>query len=123
MSNDRGEASVTRGCAGSGAPVAAAATAPRADEPASTANLQLGPSDEVVWRCEHCGEEIEEPVVERPLSKQQLAHFFGYSTKWVENMVNEGMPFLPVGGRKLFVRSRCLKWLWLRNHYRRCQRQ
>jgi hypothetical protein len=51
------------------------------------------------------------PGVEPWLSKKQLAGHLGYSTRWVELRVNEGMPCERWGGRLRFHVSEVEPWL------------
>jgi excisionase family DNA binding protein len=45
------------------------------------------------------------------LSKQQLAGHLGFSVRWVELRVQEGMPHRRMGGRVRFQRSTVEDWL------------
>jgi predicted DNA-binding transcriptional regulator AlpA len=45
------------------------------------------------------------------LSKKQLAAHYGFSTRWVELRVNEGMPSALIGGRRRFKLSEIDHWL------------
>jgi excisionase family DNA binding protein len=45
------------------------------------------------------------------LSKQQLAAHLGYSTRWVELRVREGLPSRKMGGRRRFRLSAVEDWL------------
>lgn len=49
------------------------------------------------------------------LSKQQLGGILGYSTRWVELRMNEGMPFHRLGARARFRLSEVEGWLEGRN--------
>ena len=51
------------------------------------------------------------PGVEPWLSKKQLAGHFGYSTRWIELRVAEGMPCWRVGNRLRFRVSEVEPWL------------
>lgn len=51
------------------------------------------------------------PGSEPWLSKRQLAAYFGFSTRWVELRVREGMPSEVIGGRRRFRVSECEEWL------------
>lgn len=48
---------------------------------------------------------------EPELSKRQLAQWFGFSTRWVELRVSEGMPSRLRGNRRRFALSECEAWL------------
>ena len=48
---------------------------------------------------------------EPELSKRQLAQWFGFSTRWVELRVREGMPSRMQGNRRRFLLSECEAWL------------
>lgn len=45
------------------------------------------------------------------LSKGNLARALGFSTRWVEYRVAEGMPCARMGGRLRFRRSQVEEWL------------
>ncbi len=45
------------------------------------------------------------------VSKQQLAAHLGYSTRWVELRVREGLPSRKIGGRRKFHLSAVEAWL------------
>jgi predicted DNA-binding transcriptional regulator AlpA len=45
------------------------------------------------------------------LTKKQLAAHFGYSTRWVELRVREGMPSKLIGGRRRFRLSEVEAWI------------
>ena len=45
------------------------------------------------------------------LSKKQIADHFGFSVRWVEYRVAEGMPHTVIGGRLRFRVSECEAWL------------
>lgn len=45
------------------------------------------------------------------MSKRQVAGYFGYSTRWVELRVREGMPSQMIGGHRKFRLSECEVWL------------
>lgn len=45
------------------------------------------------------------------LSKRQLSGELGYSTRWVDYRVREGMPYVQARGQKRFRLSEVLKWL------------
>lgn len=48
---------------------------------------------------------------EPELSKRQLAQRLGYSTRWVELRVREGMPSRIQGNQRRFLASECVEWL------------
>jgi hypothetical protein len=48
---------------------------------------------------------------EPELSKRQVAQWFGFSTRWVELRVREGMPSCMRGNRRRFLLSECEAWL------------
>jgi hypothetical protein len=48
---------------------------------------------------------------EPELSKRQVAQWFGFSTRWVELRVREGMPSRLRGNRRRFLLSECEAWL------------
>jgi hypothetical protein len=48
---------------------------------------------------------------EPELSKRQVAQRFGFSTRWVELRVREGMPSCMRGNRRRFLLSECEAWL------------
>lgn len=48
---------------------------------------------------------------ERFVTKHELANHFGFSTRWVEKRVAEGMPHYRVGGRLRFQVSTAGRWL------------
>ena len=48
---------------------------------------------------------------EPELSKRQVAQHFGFSTRWVELRVREGMPSRMRGNRRRFLLSECEAWL------------
>ena len=48
------------------------------------------------------------------LSKKQLACVLGYSTRWVDLRVAEGMPWKPASGQKRFLLSEVEAWLQAR---------
>jgi len=48
-----------------------------------------------------------EPLV----TKSQLADHLGFSTRWVELRVAEGLPHYRVGGRLRFHKSQATRWL------------
>jgi hypothetical protein len=48
---------------------------------------------------------------EPELSKRQVAQWFGFSTRWVELRVREGMPSRMRGNQRRFVLSECEAWL------------
>jgi hypothetical protein len=48
---------------------------------------------------------------EPELSKRQLAVTFGYSTRWVELRVRDGMPSRLKGNQRRFLRSEVETWL------------
>ena len=45
------------------------------------------------------------------MSKRQVAGHFGYSTRWVELRVKDGMPSQMIGGHRKFRLSECELWL------------
>jgi hypothetical protein len=45
------------------------------------------------------------------LTKQDLAAALGFSVRWVEYRVREGLPHKTIGGRLRFRRSVCEAWL------------
>jgi hypothetical protein len=45
------------------------------------------------------------------LSKRQIAAHFGFSTRWVEMRVREGLPSQMIGGHRRFLASECEEWL------------
>jgi len=45
------------------------------------------------------------------ITKDQLAQHLGFSTRWVELRLKEGLPHYRVGGRVRFQRSQAMKWL------------
>jgi excisionase family DNA binding protein len=52
------------------------------------------------------------PVTTEPwLTKAQLAQVLGFSERWIEQRVNEGMPRHKWGGRVRFRRSDVEHWL------------
>jgi hypothetical protein len=51
------------------------------------------------------------PGAEPWLSKRQVAGYFGYSTRWVELRVRDGMPSQMIGGHRKFRLSECELWL------------
>jgi hypothetical protein len=51
------------------------------------------------------------PGSEPWLSRRQVAAYFGFSTRWVELRVREGMPSEVIGGRRRFRASDCEEWL------------
>lgn len=48
---------------------------------------------------------------ERWLTKQQLAEHLGYSTRWVEYRIHDGMPYERLGHRMRFRASEVEAWL------------
>lgn len=48
---------------------------------------------------------------EPELSKRQLAQRLGFSTRWVELRVREGMPSRIQGNQRRFLFSECETWL------------
>ena len=48
---------------------------------------------------------------ERELSKRQVAVMFGYSTRWVELRVRDGMPSRLKGNQRRFLLSEVEPWL------------
>ena len=51
------------------------------------------------------------PGAEPWLSKRQVAGHFGYTTRWVELRVRDGMPSQMIGGHRKFRLSECELWL------------
>lgn len=51
------------------------------------------------------------PGAEPWVSKKQLAGHFGYSIRWVELRVREGMPSQMIGGQRRFRISECESWV------------
>jgi hypothetical protein len=51
------------------------------------------------------------PLREIPLSKIALANHLGYTTRWVELRMKEGMPSTLHGKRRRFLLSEVLAWL------------
>jgi len=51
------------------------------------------------------------PGSEPWLSKRQIAAHFGFSTRWVEMRVREGLPSQMIGGHRRFLASECEEWL------------
>jgi hypothetical protein len=51
------------------------------------------------------------PGSEPWLSKRQIAAHFGFSTRWVELRVREGMPSEVFSGRRRFRVTECEQWL------------
>lgn len=51
------------------------------------------------------------PGAEPWRSKRQIADYFGYSTRWVELRVRDGMPSEMIGGHRKFRVSECEAWL------------
>jgi len=51
------------------------------------------------------------PGSEPWLSKKQIAAHFGFSTRWVEMRVREGMPSQMIGGHRKFRVIECEQWL------------
>jgi hypothetical protein len=45
------------------------------------------------------------------MSKQQLAHALGFSVRWLEYRLAEGLPHRRIGGRVRFQRSVAEAWL------------
>jgi len=45
------------------------------------------------------------------LAKRQIAAHFGFSIRWVELRVREGMPSQMIGGRRRFKVSECETWV------------
>lgn len=45
------------------------------------------------------------------MNKRQLAEQFGFSTRWVELRVREGMPSRMLGNQRRFLLSECEAWL------------
>lgn len=48
---------------------------------------------------------------EPELSKRQVAQWFGFSTRWVELRMREGMPSRMRGHQRRFLLSECEAWL------------
>jgi hypothetical protein len=55
------------------------------------------------------GEVIQFP--EPWLTKRQLADHYGFSTRWIELRMQEGMPSRMIGGRRRFRLSETENWL------------
>jgi len=51
------------------------------------------------------------PQLERWLTTQEVADYFGFSTKWVQRRVKEGMPHARLGGRLRFKVTLVEAWL------------
>lgn len=51
------------------------------------------------------------PGSEPWLSKRQIAAHFGFSTRWVELRVRDGMPSQMIGGHRRFRVSECETWV------------
>lgn len=51
------------------------------------------------------------PNLERWLTTQELAEHLGFSTKWVQRRVKEGMPHARLGGRLRFKATLVEAWL------------
>ena len=51
------------------------------------------------------------PGSEPWLSKRQVAGHFGYSIRWIELRVREGMPSQMIGGQRKFRLTECELWL------------
>lgn len=51
------------------------------------------------------------PHNERWLTTQELATYFGFSTKWVQRRVKEEMPHTRIGSRLRFKISQVEPWL------------
>jgi len=52
------------------------------------------------------------PIHHEPLlTKEQLAAAIGFSKRWIDYRVREGMPFVPARGQKRFRLSEVLAWL------------
>lgn len=52
-----------------------------------------------------------QPNLERWLTCQDLADHLGFSTKWVQRRIKEGMPHTRMGGRLRFKASLVEAWL------------
>jgi phage terminase Nu1 subunit (DNA packaging protein) len=50
-------------------------------------------------------------VNEQLVTKKQLAASLGFSTRWVELRVREGMPSVVIGNRRRFRISEVMRWL------------
>lgn len=44
-------------------------------------------------------------------TKQEVARHYGYSVRWVEMRVRDGLPFRRIGGRMRFQLSSVDRWL------------
>lgn len=49
--------------------------------------------------------------VEAWVTKQELAHYLAFSTRWVEMRVQEGMPYRRLGGRMRFQITAVEGWI------------
>jgi excisionase family DNA binding protein len=45
------------------------------------------------------------------ITKSELARHMGFSVRWVERRVRDGMPHYRVGGRLRFQKSKAIAWL------------
>ena len=45
------------------------------------------------------------------ITKTELARHMGFSTRWVERRVKDGMPHYRVGGRLRFQKSQSIAWV------------
>ena len=45
------------------------------------------------------------------LEKKELAFYLGWSERWIDKKIHDGLPYHPVGNRKRFDRVEVLKWL------------
>lgn len=55
------------------------------------------------------------PTSERWLTKRQVAEHFGFTTRWVELRMREGMPSMRFGSRRRFRLSDVEAWLFSRS--------
>lgn len=53
------------------------------------------------------------------MSKRDLAHHLGFSIRWIEYRITEGMPHRTIGGRVRFQRSVVEAWLTEHDQSRR----
>ena len=58
--------------------------------------------------------EIAAPQEREVLNTKQLAEFLGRSTKTVQRLVAEGMPYVMVGAHRVFLRASVMEWLYNR---------
>jgi predicted DNA-binding transcriptional regulator AlpA len=50
-------------------------------------------------------------TTERWLTKRQIAEHFGFTTRWVELRMREGLPSIRLGNRRRFRLSEVEAWL------------